>query len=366
LKRFIKGGYKSLKIISIDAWPVNMRLTEPYTIAYETVEKITNVFIRIDTDKGIVGYGCAAPDKIITGETSKTVLNTINDNILPSVKGSDPLRAAKLIERLKSSMSKQPSALAAFDMALYDILGKSSNIPIWKLLGGFRDRIPTSITIGILTEKETIERARYWVKQGFKCLKIKGGKDVDSDISRVMSVRSAVGEKIEIRFDANQGFSVDDALKFVTGTKKAKIELIEQPTPVGEPGLLGRVTSNVSIPVMADESLMTLRDAFRLARKDLVDMVNIKLMKVGGISEALQINSVARSAGLEVMVGCMDESALAISAGLHFALARPNVHYADLDGHIGLEGDIAAGAVKLHKGVLFPNDKPGLGCEIYY
>jgi len=338
-----------------------MRLSEPYTITYETVEKVTNVFLRIDTDSGPTGYGCAAPEPNITGETRESVMQTLTGSIPRSLQGSDPLRPAMLLERIKPGLSGQPSALAAVDMALHDILGKKVGLPLWKLLGGFRDRIQTSITIGILPEKETVERALYWKEQGFRCLKIKGGLDVDDDIARLRSVREAVGEKIEIRFDANQGYSVEDALNFVANTRKVKIELMEQPTPVRMPETLGRVTNTVPIPVMADESLMTLRDAFRLARKDLVDMVNIKLMKVGGIAEALQINSVARSAGLEVMVGCMDESALGISAGLHFALARPNVVYADLDGHIGLLDDPAEGTVILRKGTLFPNDKPGLG-----
>ncbi len=352
-----------MKITKVEAWRMTMRLEEPYTIAYETVHETTNVFLRLETNQGINGYGCAAPDEQITGETADSVLRAIEDAVKPSLSHSDPLRPAMLLERLKLPLEGQSSVLAALDMALFDILGKASNLPLWRLLGGFRDRMKTSVTIGILPSKETVERARDWVSRGFKCLKIKGGINVESDIERVLKVRESVGNGIELRFDANQGFSVEDSLGFVEQTRKARLELIEQPTPKGQPDLLGRVTSSVHIPVMADESLMTLRDAFRIARRDLADMVNIKLMKVGGISEALQINAVARSARLEVMVGCMDEAALAIAAGLHFALARPNVIYADLDGHLGLMGDLSSGAVILRNGTLFPTNRPGLGFD---
>lgn len=350
-----------MKITKVQAWQVTMPLAEPYTIAYETVHETTNVFLRIETNEGITGYGCAAPDQQITGETADSVLQALSGVVEPSITGSDPLRHAMLLERLKPSLKGESSVLAAIDMALFDILGKVSNLPLWRLLGGFRDRMKTSVTIGILPSKETVERARDWVSRGFKCLKIKGGINVDADIERVLKVRESVGKGIELRFDANQGFSVEDSLRFVEQSRKARLELIEQPTPKGQPDLLGRVTSSVPIPVMADESLMTLRDAFRIARRDLADMVNIKLMKVGGISEALQINAVARSARLEVMVGCMDEAALAIAAGLHFALARPNIIYADLDGHLGLNGDPSQGTVILRHGVLFPRNRSGLG-----
>lgn len=352
-----------MRITRVETWPVSMRLSEPYTIAYERVETATNVFLRMETNKGLTGYGCAAPDEHITGETSTSVLEDINGPVSQSLIGSDPLRTAMLLERLKPLLKAKPSTLAAVDMALFDILGKASNLPLWRLLGGYRDRMKTSVTIGILSAEETVAHAKEWIAQGFSCLKLKGGKDVESDIDRVLRVREAVGDRIELRFDANQGFSLKDSLKFVGQTRSARLELIEQPTPKGQPDLLGRVTSKAPIPVMADESLMTLRDAFRIARRDLADMVNVKLMKVGGIAEAVQINAVARSAGLEVMVGCMDETALAIAAGLHFALARPNVVYADLDGHLALSGDPSHGAVILRNGTLFPTNRPGLGFD---
>lgn len=353
-----------MKITLVEAWPVSMRLAEPYSIAYETIDSTTNVFLRIETNSGIIGYGCAAPDKQITGETADGVLGSLNELMGLSIRGSDPLRSAMILERLRATSAVQPSARAAVDMALFDILGKVSGLPLWKLLGGFKDRIRTSVTIGILPENETLERARQWVARGFRSLKLKGGVDVDSDIGRVLKVREVVGKEVELRFDANQGFSVEESLKFIEQTRRARLELIEQPTPKGQPDLLGRVTSGAPIPVMADESLMTLRDAFRIARRGLADMVNVKLMKVGGISESLQINAVARSAGLEVMVGCMDEAALAIAAGLHFALARPNVVYADLDGHLALLEDPSQGAVILRGGTLFPTNRPGLGFDM--
>jgi L-alanine-DL-glutamate epimerase-like enolase superfamily enzyme len=350
-----------VKVSAVKAWRVDMAMKEPYTIAYETVEHVSNVLLTMETNTGLLGWGCAAPDEHVTGETPEVVVETLGEVLPGLIMGSDPMRPAKIMERLKDQLGPRPSALAAVDMALHDLMGKAAGLPVWKMLGGYRDRILTSVTIGILPLEETVEGARAWVGSGFRALKLKGGQDVEDDIARVLAVREAVGKKVELRFDANQGYTVYESLRFVEGTRKARMELLEQPTPRGQPDLLGRVSTDSHIPVMADESLMNLLDAFRLVRKDLGDMVNIKLMKVGGISEALQINSVARSAGYEVMVGCMDEMALGIAAGLHFALSRPNVLYADLDGHIGLQGDPTAGAVMIRKGILFPSPGPGLG-----
>lgn len=350
-----------MKITGIDYFPVELRLKVPYTIAYETIDKVDNIFIRINTDTGMFGTGCAAPDLEVTGETRETVIEMLQTVVIPEIQSLDPLRVSYIMEKLKKKLRAHPSVLAAIDMALYDILGKQAGLPVWKLLGGYRSRILTSVTIGIESVDETVRMAEDFIQQGFRCLKIKGGLNVAEDVERITRVREKVGEKIQLRFDANQGYSVEESVQFVNETDHANLELIEQPTPRYEPGMLGQVTRKVHIPVMADESIMNLRDAFRLARKGLVDMVNIKLMKVGGISEAMHINSVSRSAKLEVMVGCMDESALAIAAGLHFALAKPNVVYADLDGHLDLIDDPAEGTVTIQHGYLVPGTTPGLG-----
>lgn len=341
-----------------------MPLRSPYQISYETVTHTVNVFLVIKTSENITGTGCAAPDAAVTRETPQSVLEACNEIIIPALRGKDPLRIARHLTELKKNMPDRPSAMAMVDMALHDILGKFAGLPLYKLLGGFRKRMKTSITIGILPLKETLQTVRTFLEQGFSSLKIKGGIDVEQDIKKMLQIRAITGPKIELRFDANQGYSEEAALHFIKHTRSAGLELIEQPTPKGKPETLRNVTEKAPVPIMADESLMNLRDAFRLARGDIVDMVNIKLMKVGGIFEALQINAVAKSAGLESMVGCMDESALAIAAGLHFALARPNVFYADLDGHLDLLNDPAAGSVSLKNGFLYPSDKPGLGAQI--
>lgn len=353
-----------MKISKISAWRVPLTLATPYAIAYETVSASENVFFQIETDTGITGFGCAAPDLQVTGETAGDVLAAVDDILEPALKGQDPLRWAAVLDPLRTALAGRPSTRAMVDMALFDILGKRAELPLYQLLGGYRSSIMTSVTIGILPSAAAVDRAKRFAAEGFRAIKIKGGKNLEEDIERVLRIRERVGEHIGLRFDANQGYTADQALRFVDATESADLELIEQPTPRADLELLGRVTRQASIPVMADESLMGLRDVFSLAKGQRADMINIKLMKIGGIAEALQINAVARAAGIDAMVGCMDEAALGIAAGLHFALARPNVTHADLDGHMDLLDDPSAGAVVLKDGVLYPTGRPGLGFNL--
>jgi L-alanine-DL-glutamate epimerase-like enolase superfamily enzyme len=205
--------------------------------------------------------------------------------------------------------------------------------------------------------------ARRRLDEGFEVLKIEGGPDVDEDIARVLAVRKAVGPDIELRFDANQGYDVEEAVRFGAGVRDAALELIEQPTPRRHSAWLGRVNRRMELPVVADESLSGRDDAHDLVAGDRVDHFNVKLQKVGGITEASRIAEVARSAGLGILVGSGPEPTLGIAAGLAFALGTPGVLYAELDGHLGLSGDPSAGLIRLERGVLHPPPGPGLGWD---
>jgi len=341
-----------------------MKLSDPYTIAYETIHSCSNLFLSAITDSGIRGFGCAAPDAAVTGETADSVMEVYNYHIEPALRGADPFRYARILEDMRASLLQHPAALAMTDMLLFDLVSKSAGVPLYKYLGGYRTTIPTSITLSIMTLDETLKKADEFRRLGFFIFKLKGGLDVIEDIEKVLRLREIFGESIEIRFDANQGYTLEDAIHFVEKTRPAGVELIEQPTPREMIELLGQVVENVHIPVMADESLMNVSDALRLSRNRFADLINIKLMKVGGINEAVRINSIARAAGVQAMVGCMDESALSVAAGLHFALSRPNIAYADLDGHLDLLDDPSSGAVIIENGILRTTERLGLGFEL--
>jgi L-alanine-DL-glutamate epimerase-like enolase superfamily enzyme len=350
-----------MKITKIEFFRLDMPLSVPYTIAYETISQTTNIVLRLSTDKGITGWGCAAPDLEVTGETPEDVVRYITTVVMDLLRDQSPFQIARIIYLLNQLIPHARSTMAMVDMALYDILARRARVPLYQLLGGYKNKIATSITIGILPLQDTLEQADSFFKMGFTILKVKGGRDLNEDVEKLLKLREKYGQDFVLRFDANQGYTSQQAIDFVNQTRKANIEILEQPTCQSKDEMLGLVSQKVNIPVMADESIKSLADAFRLARNDLTDMVNIKIMKVGGIQEAMHINSVAKAAGLEVMTGCIDECSLGISAGLHFALSRPNIEFADLDGHLDLLKDPFVDLFTLKKGVLYPSHHPGLG-----
>ncbi len=351
-----------MKITRVELTPLSLKLRSPYTVAYQTFDRSDHLFLRLEAG-GKSGWGCMAPDVFVTGEDVGKIYPEVREALPALLLGGDPFRRAQHLDRIKKAFPLYPGLRAAADMALWDLLGNYAGLPVWKIIGGYRSRIETSITIGICPLEETLEQAREFVSQGFGILKIKGGMSPEEDGERVIRVHEEFGGKIRLRFDANQGYDIKGTMAFLDIIREVPLELLEQPTGKEDTEALGHITNRTEVNIMADESLLSLMDAFKLARKGLVDMMNIKLLKVGGITDAIQVDSVARSAKIKVMVGCMDESALGISAGLHFALSRKNILYADLDGHFDLVDDPAAGAVLFKKGFLYPSEKPGLGFE---
>jgi L-alanine-DL-glutamate epimerase-like enolase superfamily enzyme len=338
----------------------DLELRSPYTIAYEVIHGASNFILQIETTTDSVGLGCAAPDLPVTGETPEEVEDAIKTVVIPYLKGKNPFTYALLMFELRQYLQGKSSVLAMVDMALFDLMSKKAEVPLYQFLGGYQHKIQTSITIGISTLEDTLSEAKRFISQGFTILKVKGGINVDLDIERMIKLRE-VFPTCTLRFDGNQGYSVKEAIHFFEATKKVNIEIFEQPTKIMQDDKLGEVTARVNIPVMADESIKSLADTFRLVSNQRIDMINIKIMKVGGILEAMHINSVAKSDNIEIMVGCIDESALGISAGLHFALSRPNIQFADLDGHLDFINDPFANLFTLKDGWLIPSSKAGLG-----
>ena len=351
-----------MKIVGVSFERLDLELREPYVIAYEQVSKTVNFILRLETDEGFVGYGCGAPDGVVTNESAEQVEGFIKNIISSYLLGRNPFMSSKLLEEIGDLIGIRSSTLAMVDMALLDLNSKRAGVPLYQFLGGYRKKIATSITIGISSVEETLYKAREFVNQGFFILKIKGGNNLDEDIEKIKAIRQDF-PKVFLRFDGNQGYTTEQAISFFKGTLDYNIEIFEQPTKSGEDIQLGAVRDATSIPVMADESLKNLTDAFRLVKNERIDMVNIKIMKVGGITHAKLINAVARAANVECMIGCIDECALGISAGLHFALSRPNIRYADLDGHLDIINDPFKDIFEIKKGVMYPLNKPGLGYE---
>jgi o-succinylbenzoate synthase len=354
-----------MQISSVTAIPVELHLKEPFSIANETVDRAVNVFLRIETNQGITGWGCATPDSV-TSETEDSVLTACNTILKDLLMAKDPTSINRLNEVIEENLKENPSAKAGVNMALYDILGKAANMPLFRLLGGYRDKIETSVTIGLNPVDIMVEKAKEFVSQGFTCLKIKCGMDPDQDIEAVLAIRNAVGPEIKIRLDANEGYTVEQALRVVQTLEDlgANIELLEQPTKANYLYALKEVTAQCPVPIMADETALTLRDSLKVIKREIADMINIKLMKIGGITNAIRANLFADLAEIPVMVGCMNESMGGMAAGVHFACAFRNVLYADLDSALDFTDDIVSGGASYQDGYVIPLEKPGLGIEV--
>ena len=352
-----------MQITHVEVVPVELNLRLPYRAAAhpEELECIACVFVRIETREGQLAWGCAAFDPTLTGETLDDVLAACR-RCADRALDLNPLNTEFALAELVPLTEGTPSARCAFDIAFYDLLGLASGLPLHRLLGGYRYRIQTSITLSIAPVKETVEMARNRARQGFRILKLKGGLEPEEDVQRVQAVGDALPE-LTLRLDAEEGYTVAQALD-VAQALEGKLEMLEQPTPASDLSALREVTQRSRIPVLADESLVGPPSALEIATQRAAHGMSIKLVTCGGLHCARQVDAIARAAQMTTMVGCINEPALLIAAGLGLALSSPNVRYGDLDGHFDLVDDPTQPGFTFEDGWLVSRDVPGLGCTV--
>ena len=310
---------------------VGLRLDVPFTIARGTTDVTENVVVSIEAD-GKTGYGAAAPSTRY-GETVGTVEALVPDLLSVVESVDDPHARREIGDRMRTVARGNPAARAAVDIALWDLAGKLLETPSYGLLGlsGSAECPPTSFTIGIDETKTMRSRALEAVSEGYSILKVKLGTDRDLDI--IDAVRSAVPDAT-IRVDANEAWTPKEAVRNCRALESYDIEFVEQPVRADDSSGLKYVYDRSPIPIAADESCRTATDVPPIA--DRCDIVNLKLMKTGGITPAIELIHTARAHGLEVMCGCMIETNASISGA---AQLLPLLDYADLDGSLLLESD---------------------------
>lgn len=352
-----------MKIAKIETTDIRIPLVTPFKTALRTVDAVHDILVRVITDDGCEGFGEAPPTAVITGDTLGSIRCAIEEFIGPSLIGMDIEDMDGMMRKLHGCILKNTSAKAAVDMALYDLFAKSCKKPLYRVLGGNRQEIETDLTISVNDIDEMVADSLKAVEQGFGILKIKVGKESQKDIDRIKAIRQAVGPDVKLRIDANQGWTAKEAVRIIRTLEDAGIvmDLVEQPVKAHDLAGMKFVTSQVATPILADESVFSVEDAVQLIRERGADLLNIKLMKTGGIYEALKICALAESYGVECMIGCMLESKIAVSAAAHLAAAKGVITRADLDGPSLCREDPYVGG-PIYKGSrIVMNEEPGLG-----
>ncbi len=354
-----------MKIQGIRLGTIEVPLLKPFKTALRTVDRIVSTVVRLETDTGEIGWGEAYPNGPVTGETHESVRGAIRRYLLPAIQGRPVENLEGLFAALDASCVGNPSAKAAVDMAVYDLFGKRFGLPLHRLFGGDSREISTNLTISVNSPDEMARDAVEAVSRGFTALKIKVGKEPRLDIERIKTIRAAVGDGIVIRVDANQGWSVREAIAIMRELERADlgIELVEQPVVAKDFAGLKRVRESIATPVLADESVFSPGDALTLVGMGAADYLNIKLMKAGGLHQALRICGVAECAHVECFMGCMLETKLGVTAAAHLACAKRVVTRCDLDSPMLCREDPVVGGATLDGAKLILPDQPGLGID---
>ncbi len=316
-----------IKSIKIHKYSIPMH---PFTIATGTMEFAQNILIQIFTDSHIIGIGECSAFPMIVGETQNTCYEMAKDFAL-LWKNKNALEIENRMAELHLFTAGNSTIKSAFDMALYDIAAKHAGLPLYKFLGGTKKEMLSDITVGIGEPIVMAKQAKAFIDNGATILKIKLGKDIATDIERIKTIRAHIGNEVQIRIDANQGWSFEDAKNCLTELGKYNIAFCEQPMRTYNDEHLSELIKLSPIKIMADESVYNHHDAKRIIKNNACDYINIKFAKSGGILEAQKIIAVATANNIPCMMGGMLESRVALSAFAAFAAANPQIIFYDMD-----------------------------------
>ena len=352
-----------MKIKEIEIFKFDLPLNAPFRISIGTVNAANDVLIKVHTDSGLVGIGEACPFPPITGETQDTNLamaRSIRDMLI----GRDPLAIESLVAEMGAMVHSNPSVVAAYDTALFDILGKAAGLPVFRLLGGDKATFETDVTTGIDTPENMAANAKAHAGRGYKTLKVKVGLDPDEDVSRIQAIREAIGYDINLRIDANQGWTVPQAIYALKKMEKFRIQLVEQPVVAWDTAGLKTVRSESPIPIMADEAIFLPSDAIKLIKAEACDFFNIKLMKAGGIRIRSGSPTSPTPPTCVVWSAACSIPMSALTAAAHVVASQRNIIYADLDGNTEHVVDPVIGGMMVKAGIITLPETPGLGLDI--
>ncbi|GAB3991061.1 dipeptide epimerase [Spirosoma daeguense] len=352
-----------MKITAITLYRYDIPLKAPIAISLGTIDNARNILVEIQTDEGITGWGEGSPFWMIVGETQASGLAAADD-MARLLLGRNPLDIEGCLQALIRYLPAHPTTRSAFDMALYDIAAKAARMPLYAFLGGSKKTLITDETIYINTPERMVDDALRIQEKGAEAIKVKLGTNLRDDVDRIEAIRHAIGGQIPIRTDANQGWDVVTASAVLKAIGGLNVQYCEQPIKRHDIAGLRQIRQRSDVPIMADESLFDSVDAIRLVREEAVDYFNIKLSKSGGIFEALKINAIAEAAGIPCMIGCMSESRLGLTANAHFASARQNVRFYDLDGCFEHADDPVYGGITYDGYQIELPETPGIGAEV--
>lgn len=357
--------HSELMIRQVELYKLSIPLKEPFITSLGRDDDARNVLVKIITDKGITGFGECSPYMAINGESQDTCF-IVGGYFARLLKGKDALAIGDRIADMDKLIYGNNSIKSAFDMALYDIASQNAGLPLYQFLGGENKKtIITDYTVSIGEPAAMAADAIRIKEEGYPAIKVKLGQNGKKDVERMKAIRAAVGDEMPLRIDANQGWTVEEAIETLQALTPLQIQHCEEPIPRWDFMNLPAVKKASPIPIMADESCGDDHDAERLLNLDACDYLNIKLGKAGGIFKALKMVKLAEQKNIHLQVGAFLESRLAMTAFAHFALCHPLIVHFDFDTALMFSEDPVEGGIVYEKnGVVKVPETPGLGASV--